>query len=159
MEHAGTGGEGTGAQDTAAFWAVMSEPLGLPDDELPSYDVTPQGTCAACHLGPLYKNGRCLYCWTLDQRRLPASVAVARPAARNARGQFVSGHRHQPGDARRCQVCGGHHGHPERILAARLTLLGLGMTLMIAGSHMHPQLYLLGLACFVILWRSRRWSR
>jgi len=58
---------------------VLSEPLGLPGDQLPSYDTAPAGTCQDCWRGPVYKTGRCLYCWTLTGLRTAAGNAARAP--------------------------------------------------------------------------------
>jgi hypothetical protein len=50
----------------AEILAVLREPIGLPEEDLPSYVTAPAGTCGRCHLGPLYKLGRCVYCYRLE---------------------------------------------------------------------------------------------
>jgi hypothetical protein len=65
----------------AEFWAVMGEPLGLPDDQLPRYGVHPPGTCRQCFRGPVYKDGRCLYCLTLSELGKTATEPDWRDAA------------------------------------------------------------------------------
>lgn len=61
--------------------AVLTEPVGLADGDLPPYGVPDPGCCTACLRGPLYK-GRdvCLYCHSLAE--------LARS------GQAVPGERH-----------------------------------------------------------------
>ena len=46
--------------------AVLREPVGLPEEDLPAYGTAPDGTCGKCHLGPLYKMNRCVYCYRLE---------------------------------------------------------------------------------------------
>lgn len=74
-------------QVLAHFWNVMGEPLGLPDDALPEYRTIPEGTCRMCHRGPLYKDGRCLYCWSLAKMAYAASVKAESPPPPSPRAQ------------------------------------------------------------------------
>jgi len=76
-------------QDPAAeILAVLCEPLGLPGDQLPSYDVVPPGACSSCHRGPAWHTGTspalCLYC-----RELHHLQAEARPPG-TAPGPFYA---------------------------------------------------------------------
>ena len=62
------------SREVAEILAVLSEPLGLPANELEEklpYGTAPPGTCQTCFRGPVYEakhlHQLCLYCWTLNQ--------------------------------------------------------------------------------------------
>jgi hypothetical protein len=66
---------------------LIAEPSGLPDTDLPGYWAAPRGACAVCHRGPLLKDNRCVYCYTLENgdwsqaRRFRIRASLPEPVA------------------------------------------------------------------------------
>ena len=150
-------------EDKHAALAEMSGPLQLlPEDRLPAYDAVPPGCCTGCHLPVRPGVTTCFYC---DLARRTAAVRGAEQVedilAGRRRTCDHGGPRLRFARDGRCARCGQFTParRAQRVRAYPFFLLGLALTLFIAGLHSAPWLCLAAVlfaACGLNGLRSRR---